>query len=64
MISKLLEKVFWSAENQIEEHKVMELFQESSTDENLDWRFSSVEIPINQPTKGNVRFFKIITERN
>ena len=64
MISKLLEKVFWSAENQIEEHKVMELFQESSTDENLDWRFSSVEIPINQPTKGNVRYFKIITERN
>ncbi len=63
MLSKFLGKVFWSVENQIEEQKVMELFQESLTDDNLEWRSSSVGIPINQPTKGNVRFFKI-TERN
>jgi len=33
----------------------MELFQEFLPNEKMEWRTSSVRIPIDQPTKGNVR---------
>ena len=33
----------------------MELFQEFQPDEKMEWRTSSVRIPIEQPTEGNVR---------